>query len=47
MCGEHLGPRHRLCALGGSPPHVRGTHIIDNSFLTCYRITPACAGNTR
>ena len=47
MRGEHLGASNKSFRGDGSPPHARGTLLIALYTDCIFRITPACAGNTR
>ena len=46
MRGEHIGASPPGIGAIGSPPHARGTPILDAFALKHPGITPACAGNT-
>ncbi len=45
-CGEHLLCSELYTFLSGSPPHMRGTLLLNLRSLEFDRITPAHAGNT-
>ena len=46
MCGENFSiPSANLQGVG-SPPHVRGKHLIKSGTTYYNGITPACAGKT-
>ena len=46
MCGENK-PRHAIPKYNkGSPPHVRGKHLVFAKITRNVGITPACAGKT-
>ena len=47
VCGEQKNFSTLLIMSQGSPPRVRGTGGIGISTWDLYRITPACAGNSR
>ena len=47
VCGEQAAIRPRTGIRTGSPPRVRGTEPGFAPSVTLYRITPACAGNSR
>ena len=46
MCGENLLSTFLQNDATGSPPHVRGKHLLLANILASLRITPACAGKT-
>ena len=46
VCGENGIGGQILEARPGSPPRVRGKHIVDKLPTVYKRITPACAGKT-
>ena len=46
VCGEQFCISSVRFAILGSPPRVRGTVIIPIRKFICFRITPACAGNS-
>ena len=46
VCGEQgFGSNFGTCNIG-SPPRVRGTGLFLALWMLCWRITPACAGNS-
>ena len=45
-CGENLFLQLKLGKKRGSPPQVRGKHVVDDAFGSSGRITPAGAGKT-
>ena len=45
-CGENLALPSALCPSGGSPPRVRGKHVLLPAKMQPARITPARAGKT-
>ncbi len=45
-CGEYLSTRAMRSLTIGSPPRLRGIHIVAFSFSFVIRFTPAPAGNT-
>ena len=47
MCGENRLTEFRLVVCSGSPPHVRGKHMLKVTRSESVGITPACAGKTR
>ena len=46
VCGEQLCCLHFVHLILGSPPRVRGTVLHTSISALCFRITPACAGNS-
>ena len=46
VCGENFPERQKSHSRRGSPPRVRGKHIVFNSANHLVGITPACAGKT-
>lgn len=44
--GEYQSPQHIRCVEIGSSPPARGIRKLNCSCNSCYRIIPACAGNT-
>ena len=46
MCGENSGINQNTSGSTGSPPHVRGKHVLLLKFDCWCGITPACAGKT-
>ena len=44
VCGEESMPRKLLLRVLGSPPRVRGRAGGNSGYMSCNRITPACAG---
>ena len=46
MCGENYIKYLSKHKTGGSPPHVRGKHVICCILISQNGITPACAGKT-
>ena len=46
MCGENPFLRLFALAFAGSPPHVRGKHLVFAKITRNVGITPACAGKT-
>ena len=47
VCGEQCRSTMTLQTYRGSPPRVRGTVFLKVCRTDIYRITPACAGNSR
>ena len=47
MCGEQVLDMMLARRMAGSPPRVRGTDHRSEPPPRLYRITPACAGNSR
>ena len=47
MCGENVYIVHVVPCDEGSPPRVRGKHLLKRRGVLPMRITPACAGKTR
>ncbi len=46
VCGEYCFGRLSQTQTAGSPPRVRGIHMVHPPFMRLFWITPACAGNT-
>ena len=46
VCGEQGNLPATFFSNAGSPPRVRGTVLFSVRRTSCYRITPACAGNS-
>ena len=46
MCGEYYDLAASQYELYGSPPRVRGIHLLISNLGHRKGITPACAGNT-
>ena len=46
MCGENVSITSGKIAYVGSPPHVRGKHLVFAKITRNVGITPACAGKT-
>src|SRR5690554_552498 len=46
MCGDHPLPATGQSQPVGSPPHVRGPHLLPSVIIKAEGITPACAGTT-
>ena len=47
MCGDHIWIDSLTFQVQGSPPHVRGPHMQEDTEVHHYGITPACAGTTK
>jgi len=46
VCGEHDDDSYLVCKRLGSPPRMRGTHLLKSLSNNALGITPAYAGNT-